>query len=506
MSGIRWDALLAAAARIAVLVWITGTVAWFIWSVWRYARFARIVRRIGQHDPRVQERADRLARRLGLARVPRVVFLPCAVSPMLWGVAGRLQLLFPAPLWRKLDDDARDALLLHELAHYRRGDHWVRLLELVVSGLYWWHPVVWWARRAIEAAEEECCDAWVVAHAPDSPRSYAEALLATLDFVCERRPIVPPASSGIGELPLLKRRLTSIMRRSGSHSLSRRARAVLIVVTAVALPWHPVLTMLPGPVVLASPTSGPLPSDLSFAETLSSTGGPSGDSTAGASSGTDDALPPTPRRWWEPPESKVASVTSPDGSTQLTAQVGRQVLLQQIGGGAAINLSREELTSIAFVPGGRRFVAGSLDGRVRLFDVETGRSVSLLFPHEAPVTSVAVSPNGRFAASGTETGTVLLSDIASGATLGTWAEADRPITAVRFSPNGRLLAVAAGDWRIKDSGRITLLEVEAESLAPRTVLPAWSAFSAIEFTVGGDRLLAADGIGQVTAWALATSE
>ncbi|MGH7128315.1 MAG: hypothetical protein ACREIV_07085, partial [Planctomycetaceae bacterium] len=43
-------------------------------------------------------------------------------------------------------------------------------------------------------------------------------------------------------------------------------------------------------------------------------------------------------------------------------------------------------------------------------------------------------------------------------------------------------------------------------LVPRTVLPAWSAFSAIEFTVGGDRLLAADGIGQVTAWALATSE
>ena len=67
-------------------------------------------------------------------------------------------------------------LLLHELAHLKRRDHWVRWLELVVAGLYWWHPVVWWARRALREAEEQCCDAWVVWAMPDRSRTYASCL------------------------------------------------------------------------------------------------------------------------------------------------------------------------------------------------------------------------------------------------------------------------------------------------------------------------------------------
>src|SRR5437773_1721665 len=91
----------------------------------------------------------------------------------------------PAPRrpWRR--PAARATLIAHELAHYRRGDHWVRVFELVVSGIFWWNPVVWWARRQIEIAEEECCDAWVIEQFPDTPRWYAEALLETIDFLSE---------------------------------------------------------------------------------------------------------------------------------------------------------------------------------------------------------------------------------------------------------------------------------------------------------------------------------
>ena len=54
----------------------------------------------------------------------------------------------------------QDAVLAHELAHLKRRDHWVRRLEAIVLGLYWWYPGAWWARRQLERAEEECCDAW----------------------------------------------------------------------------------------------------------------------------------------------------------------------------------------------------------------------------------------------------------------------------------------------------------------------------------------------------------
>jgi len=41
-----------------------------------------------------------------------------------------------------------------------------RRLELAALGLYWWHPAAWWARRELREAEEQRCDAGVVAALP----------------------------------------------------------------------------------------------------------------------------------------------------------------------------------------------------------------------------------------------------------------------------------------------------------------------------------------------------
>jgi beta-lactamase regulating signal transducer with metallopeptidase domain len=132
-------------------------------------------------------------------------------------------------------------LLTHELAHYRRGDHWVRLLELVVTGLYWWHPIVWWGRREIEIAEEECCDAWVVGQFPQAPRRYAEALLETIDFLALTQPQLPPVASGIGDVPLLRKRLTQIMRGAAPKTMSHLGR-LAVLLSVVLLPLHPTWT------------------------------------------------------------------------------------------------------------------------------------------------------------------------------------------------------------------------------------------------------------------------
>jgi bla regulator protein blaR1 len=78
----------------------------------------------------------------------------------------------PRRLWDRLDPDQRQTLLLHELAHLRRRDHWVRCLELGVTILYRWHPSAWWARVTLREAEEQCCDAWVVWAMPGAVRTY----------------------------------------------------------------------------------------------------------------------------------------------------------------------------------------------------------------------------------------------------------------------------------------------------------------------------------------------
>jgi hypothetical protein len=161
------------------------------------------------------------------------------VSPLLWALAGAPRLLLPAALWERLNDEQRDTLLAHELAHLRRRDHWVRRLELLALGLYWWLPVAWWARRELQEAEELCCDAWVVWALPSSAAAYAEALLATVAFLSRPRPALPLGASGAGRVYPVKRRLTMILCGTCPRALSWPGFLALLALAAVLLPFGP---------------------------------------------------------------------------------------------------------------------------------------------------------------------------------------------------------------------------------------------------------------------------
>ncbi len=70
-----------------------------------------------------------------------------------------------------------EAILLHELAHIRRFDYLVNLLQRAAEGLLFYHPAVWWMSRVIRAERENCCDDVVVAMS-GSAHEYAVALAA----------------------------------------------------------------------------------------------------------------------------------------------------------------------------------------------------------------------------------------------------------------------------------------------------------------------------------------
>jgi hypothetical protein len=236
------------------LVWLPGCLAWWAVAGRRLWRFGRLLRHGCPAPGPVQGRARRLAGRLGLARCPGVWFLPGPVSPMLLALGRSPRLLLPAGLWDRLSAEQQDTLLLHELAHLRRGDHWVRRLELVVLGLYWWHPVVWWAQRALQEAEEQCCDAWVVWAAPAAAPAYAAALVEAVAFLSQSRSALPVGASGTGQVPLLKRRLTMILRANPPRTLSRAGFWAVLGLGAVLLPLVPGVAQPRQP---ARPPEGP---------------------------------------------------------------------------------------------------------------------------------------------------------------------------------------------------------------------------------------------------------
>src|SRR5579884_1706432 len=220
-------------------IWLGGALVWWTVAFVRLRGFRRVLRQASSASAEVQEQGRRIAATLGLRHCPPIVFVSAPLSPILWALALSPRLLMPTDLWKKLASEQQDTLLAHELAHLRRGDHWVRRLELLVLGLYWWHPVVWWARRRLQEAEEECCDALVVALLPDAAPAYASALVETVAFLSQTRPVALVGASGAGQVPLLKRRLTMILTESSSRKPSRIGFWIVLGMGALLLPLAP---------------------------------------------------------------------------------------------------------------------------------------------------------------------------------------------------------------------------------------------------------------------------
>lgn len=218
-------------------IWLAGSIGWYLLASWRILAFQRLVRFARPAPPALQRLCADLARDLGLSEPPPILMVDGRVPPMLWAF-GRPRLLLPNAFLDKMSADQVKALLAHELAHLRRRDHWVRALEFLTLGLYWWLPVAWYAQRELREAEEQCCDAWVLATLPGSGRSYAHALLETIDFLSSA-PAVPLLASGIGQVSDLKRRMRMILKGTTPRALSWRGLAVLLVLGLVLLPLLP---------------------------------------------------------------------------------------------------------------------------------------------------------------------------------------------------------------------------------------------------------------------------
>jgi bla regulator protein blaR1 len=197
--------------RLACLIWLGGTVTTLVVSITRILRFQRLLRASRPADLDTQDWVDQLAASLGLDRAPSVWWTEGKLPPLVWSLGRQSRMIIPTALWKGLGEKERSTLIIHELAHLCRGDHHVRILELLVTALYWWHPVLWWARQALHEVEEQCCDAWVVWSCPDAARSYAETLLETLDFLNQSDLTEPLMASGFGRVHHLRKRLTMIM-------------------------------------------------------------------------------------------------------------------------------------------------------------------------------------------------------------------------------------------------------------------------------------------------------
>lgn len=137
--------------------------------------------------------AARLALAMGVDRVVRLAQSSAVDVP---SVAGFLKpvILVPASSLSGLSVRQLEMIFAHELAHIRRHDYLVNMLQSVAETLLFYHPAAWWISRQIRIERENCCDDLAVATCGDA-LEYARAL-AILEELREGPALVVAANGG----------------------------------------------------------------------------------------------------------------------------------------------------------------------------------------------------------------------------------------------------------------------------------------------------------------------
>jgi beta-lactamase regulating signal transducer with metallopeptidase domain/protein involved in polysaccharide export with SLBB domain len=146
----------------------------------------------------------------------------------------RPMVLVPLSLLNNLSPPEIEAILAHELAHVRRHDYLVNLLQTAVETLLFYHPAVWWIGKQIRHERECCCDA-LAAEVCGDRVNYAKALAAL-------------EQSRIGPIPLALGALGA-----GNSELLARVQRILRprISNRPARSWAMLIPLLAGIAVLA---------------------------------------------------------------------------------------------------------------------------------------------------------------------------------------------------------------------------------------------------------------
>jgi uncharacterized protein (TIGR03435 family) len=164
-----------------VAVWLTGAgLFWLrLMGGWLIATRMRSSM-VRPAPPEWQQTLARLGERIGVSRPVRLLVSGLVHVPTVVGWL-RPVVLMPVGALAGLPAEQLEAVLVHELAHIRRHDYLVNMLQSVAEAMLFYHPAVWWVSAHIRAERELCCDDAAVAVTGDA-FAYASALVEWEQF------------------------------------------------------------------------------------------------------------------------------------------------------------------------------------------------------------------------------------------------------------------------------------------------------------------------------------
>ncbi len=164
-------------------------------------------------------------------------------SPVVWGIF-RPTLLVPKDFFNNFSHNQINWILLHELAHIRRGDGFMCLFQKIIQIAFFFNPAVWFANRVVNQQREFICDDFALS-ACDTPRDECGEGFLTLVKRTNTWPLFMTSPLGmLNTNKQIRRRMMRILdtNRTLHISLSVASAVFLFVVAFIVMPTAPART------------------------------------------------------------------------------------------------------------------------------------------------------------------------------------------------------------------------------------------------------------------------
>ncbi len=212
---------------LIALLWCLG----FAFMVMKYMAAYALTQRLrqtGLSEPTAiwQAKFDQLLRASRLNAGVKLYISKYVDGPMTLGFIKPI-VLVPVGFLTRLPGDQVEAILLHEIAHIRRYDYAVNLVQTAIRTVFFYHPAIHYISKRIDIDREQACDDFAFART-ENPQSLIKGL-AALSFNMPPNLAMAAAKK---DMPILAR----LKRLTGYNETYRRPEhAIISALTAVVI-------------------------------------------------------------------------------------------------------------------------------------------------------------------------------------------------------------------------------------------------------------------------------
>jgi len=220
--------------------WLVGMLVLLVLLVKRLYFVRGLIAQSRPANERLHKTLDECRCQIGIRQNIELRLSGNTHSPAVCGLFKPI-ILIPAVLLKKLSQKKLKAVLIHELAHIKRDDIWVNLLQTILQIVHFYNPFVWIANAMVHRAREQAVDEMVLVTLNPEAKNYSNMLIDIAEMVFWKPKFGLRLIGVVESKKALERRIKHMLNRPvpKSSKLGYLGLIAIVVIGAIILPMAP---------------------------------------------------------------------------------------------------------------------------------------------------------------------------------------------------------------------------------------------------------------------------